>query len=68
MNLAIVLVGVAFLIGVSLLVGWAEAHARNAAWRRIADARRHQNAQERALLQCLEGSRCNRCPIDDYLR
>lgn len=67
MNLVIVLVGVAFLIGASLVIGF-ESHARNAAWRRIADARRNQNERERALVRCLEGRRCDRCPINDYLR
>ena len=67
MNLVIVLVGVAFLIGASLVIGF-ESHARNAAWRRIAEARRNYNERERALLRCVEQARCDRCPMNDYLR
>lgn len=66
MNLVIVFSGVAFLIGVALLIGWVQAHAREDAWRRIAEARRDQHERERALLQCLQRPRCDRCPIDRY--
>ncbi len=67
MNLVIVICGVAVLIGVALLIGWVRAHAREDAWRRIADARRDQQERERALLRCLQRPRCERCPIDGYL-
>jgi len=68
MNLVIVIIGVAILIGVALLIGWVQAHSREDAWRRIADARRDQHERERALLQCLQRPRCDQCPIDRYVR
>jgi hypothetical protein len=67
MNLVIVVVGVAFLLGVALLIGWVQARSREDAWRRIAVARRDQHERERAMLRCLQ-PRCDRCPIDRYLR
>ena len=67
MNLVIVITGAALLVGVALLIGWVQAHAREDAWRRIADARRDQHERERDMLQCLQGPRCDGCPVDRYL-
>jgi hypothetical protein len=68
MNLVIVIIGLLFLIGVALLIGSVQARAREDAWRRIADARRDHHERERALLRCLQSPRCDRCPVDRYLR
>jgi hypothetical protein len=74
MNVVIALVGLAILVGLALLIGFVDTNARNAAWRRIAvarrdiaDARRDQEERERVLLRCLEEPRCARCPVDRYL-
>jgi hypothetical protein len=50
MNLAIVLGGLMILVGLTLLVGLIDAHARRMAWRRIAAARREVQEREHALL------------------
>ena len=50
MNLAIVLGGLTILVCVALLIGLVDTHARRAAWRRIADARREVQEREHALL------------------
>jgi hypothetical protein len=70
----IALGGLTLLVGLALLIGLADSHARNAAWRRIAtarrdvaDARREQEEREHALLRCLEQPRCARCPVDRFL-
>lgn len=49
MNLAIVLGGLTILVGLSVLIGLVDAHARRAAWRRIAAARREVQEREHAL-------------------
>jgi hypothetical protein len=51
MNLAILLGGLTILVGLAVLIGYLDAHARGAAWRRIAAARRDLQERERALLQ-----------------
>jgi hypothetical protein len=51
MNLAIVLGGPTILVGLAVLIGYLDAHARGAAWRRIAAARRDVQERERALLR-----------------
>jgi len=68
MNLVVVIFGVSFVVGVALLIGWVQAHAREDAWRNIAEARRDHHARDRALVQCLRLPRCDVCPIDRYLR
>jgi hypothetical protein len=50
MNLAIVLGGLTILVCVALLIALVDAHARRAAWQRIADARREVQEREHALL------------------
>ena len=50
MNLAIVLGGLTILVGLAVLIGLVDAHARRAAWRRIAAARRDVQRREHALL------------------
>jgi hypothetical protein len=50
MNLAIVLGGLTILVGLAVLIGLVDAHARRAAWRRIAAARREVQEREHALL------------------
>ena len=50
MNLAIVLGGLTTLVGLAVLISLIDAHARSAAWRRIAAARRDLQERERALL------------------
>jgi hypothetical protein len=50
MNLAIVLGGLTILVGLAVLIGLIDAHARRAAWRRIAAARREVQERELALL------------------
>jgi hypothetical protein len=50
MNLAIVLGGLTILVGLALLIGLIDAHARRTAWRRIAAARREVQEREHALL------------------
>lgn len=61
-SLMIVLCGLALLVGLAVAIG-VDNQARDAAWRRIAVARREQ--QER-LRGCLASPRCPRCPIDRY--
>jgi hypothetical protein len=51
MNLAIVLGGLTILVGLAVLIGYLDAQARGAAWRRIAAARRDVQERERALLR-----------------
>ena len=66
MEVMIVFGGVAFLIGLALLIGLVQAYAREEAWRRIADARRGHHDKERALVQCMQMPRCARCPVDRF--
>jgi hypothetical protein len=63
----IVLSGLVLLGGLAIMIGLADTQARKGAWRRIAAARRDQQERDRALRRCLEGTRCQRCPIDGYL-
>jgi hypothetical protein len=51
MNLAIVLGGLTIIVGLAVLIGYLDARARGAAWRRIAAARRDVQERERALLR-----------------
>ncbi|TWF76895.1 hypothetical protein FHX44_112793 [Pseudonocardia hierapolitana] len=53
MNLAIVLGGLTILVGLAVLIGLIDAHARRAAWRRIAAARREVQERELALLSAV---------------
>ena len=64
MNLMIVLGGLLLMAALALLVGVVDTHARDRAWRRIAEARRAQ--QEQALRRCLHSARCDYCPLDRY--
>ena len=50
MNLAIVLGGLTILVGLAVLIGLVDAHARRRAWRRIAEARREVQEREHALM------------------
>jgi hypothetical protein len=50
MTLAIVLAGLTILVCLALLIGLVDGHARRAAWRRIADARREVQEREHALM------------------
>jgi hypothetical protein len=65
-NLMIVLSGLALLVGLAIAVGVADTHARDAAWRRIAAARRDQQERERVLRRYVERSRCPHCPVDQH--
>jgi hypothetical protein len=56
MNLAIVLGGLTILVGLAVLIGLIDAHARRAAWRRIAAARREVQERELALLSATSPS------------
>ena len=66
MNLVIVLCGLVLLAFFAVAIGTADSYARDAAWRRIAGARRDQQERDRAVLRCLASPRCSRCPIDRH--
>jgi hypothetical protein len=51
MNLAFVLGGLTIIVGLAVLIGFIDARARGAAWRRIAAARRDVQERELALLR-----------------
>jgi len=52
MDLAVVVLGgLTILVGLAVLIGYIDARARAAAWRRIADARRDVQWRKRALLR-----------------
>jgi hypothetical protein len=51
MNLAFVLGGLTIIVGLAVLIGFIDARARGAAWRRIAAARREVQERELALLR-----------------
>lgn len=60
------LAGLAVLAFLAITVGRVDANARESAWRRIASARRDQQARERALRRCLDSPRCVHCPLSQY--
>ncbi len=64
MSFAIILGGLTLLIGLAVLIGRIDAHARDAAWRRIAVARAGVQERELALHHHLGTDRCPRCPHD----
>ena len=66
MNLMIVYLGVALLIGLAVAIGMVDRQARNSAWRRIAAARRNHHHREQALRHCLTSPRCADCPINRH--
>jgi hypothetical protein len=74
MNVMIVLGGLTILVGLALLIGSVDGRSREAAWRRVAGARREiaavrrdQEEWERAVAQCLEQPRCVHCPLHRFL-
>jgi hypothetical protein len=66
MNLVIVLCGLVLLAALAVVIGTADTYARDAAWRRIAAARRDHQERDRALRRCLASHRCPHCPIDRH--
>ena len=66
MNLVIVISGLVLLAALALLVGGVDTYAREAAWRRIAHARRGPQAQVGALRRCAGSPRCAPGPLDRY--
>ena len=67
-DLAVIGGGLLLLLGLAVLTGWVDGGARDAAWRRIAVARRLQHERERALFECLDSPMCRDCPSWRYLR
>lgn len=67
-TLIIAIAGLIVLAALATVVGTLEAHARDGAWRRIADARRITRENERTLAACLDSEQCRDCPTWRHLR
>ena len=63
----IVLYGLGLLVVLAVVIGKVDTRARDAAWRRIAEARHDQHEHEIVLRRCLGQPRCEHCPLNRYL-
>ena len=65
----IVVVGALMLIIFAVTIGLlSDRHARDAAWRRIAVARRRLHEKELHLIALEQHKRCEGCPLEGFFR